>query len=91
MEESHSLTIKFIDDVQKIKNEKVHSRDEEEEKRLTSEGDREMMKYLEWCGKKFGIRVWKEAEVMGEFVENNDRIKDIAEKMIVGGEGWRTF
>jgi len=77
--------------VQKINNQKVKERDTNEEARLKKECEREMQGILKWCENKFGTGTWKETDVLKEYVEDNDRIKDVKEKMLVGGEGWRTF
>ncbi|KAI9716977.1 MAG: hypothetical protein M1828_007491 [Chrysothrix sp. TS-e1954] len=49
----------------------------------------EVDRVREWLEGRYGTRQWREAS--GEFVGNEGKHKEIAAKMIVGGEGWRQF
>ena len=56
---------------------------------LEKESRREIEAVIEFCRKKFGDEEVKDASDV--WVQPTKETKDIAEKMITGGEGWRKF
>ena len=56
---------------------------------LEKESRREIETVIEFCRKKFGDQEMKDASDV--WVQPTKEIKDIGEKMLTGGEGWRKF
>lgn len=70
----------------KVKRGKI---DEEEDEELREESLRELKAVLDFCEKKFGTAKVDDASQV--WVSMGEKHRDIAEKMITGGEGWRRF
>ncbi|KAF2722092.1 hypothetical protein K431DRAFT_284297 [Polychaeton citri CBS 116435] len=58
-------------------------------KGLESESKREIEALIEHCVYKFGTGVWVDG--CKAWVEPSEKIRSIAAKQVVGGEGWRQF
>lgn len=63
--------------------------DEEEDRELREESLRELKEVIRFCEKKCGTEKVDDASQI--WVSMNEKNKNIAEKMITGGEGWRKF
>lgn len=74
----------FIDRIQKLVKER-----EGDEASLAEESRREIEGVIEFCKKKFGEG--KVEDATGAWVKNSEKIQGIAEKQLVGGEGFRKF
>ena len=74
----------FITRIESLR--KEHLGDEEA---LERESRREIEAVIQWCRDKFGEGEMKDATK--EWVQPSKEVKDIGEKMITGGEGWRVF
>lgn len=80
--------MKFLERVEQRKVQRG-KKDDEEYEELRGESLREMKDVIEFCEKKFGTARMEEAS--GVWVSMSEKNRDIAEKMITGGEGWRKF
>ena len=56
---------------------------------LEKESRREIEAVIDWCRGKFGEGEMSDASQV--WVQPSKEHKEIGEKMIIGGEGWRTF
>ena len=63
--------------------------DEDVKRRLEQESRREIDSVVEWCRTKFGDGQWRDASAA--WVKPSEEHRKMAEDMVVGGEGWRTF
>lgn len=70
-------------------NENEKGEDEDVESRLEKESRREIDSVVSWCRTKFGDGEWKDASAA--WVKPSEEHRKMAEDMVVGGEGWRTF
>lgn len=75
----------FIQSVEKLRKEKIGDHRE-----LEQESRREIDALLEWCKRRFGMGKVEDATKAG-WVEPSEKHREIAAKMLVGGEGWRQF
>lgn len=80
--------MKFLERVEQRKVQRG-KKDEEEDEELRGESLRELKDVIRFCERKFGTD--KMVEASGVWVSMSDKNRDIAEKMITGGEGWRIF
>ncbi|KAL8712648.1 MAG: hypothetical protein Q9220_003179 [cf. Caloplaca sp. 1 TL-2023] len=76
--------MRFIDDVEKLRKKGEGGQGE-----LGKRSREEVERVVEFCKGKFGEGRW--GDVRGEWVGMGEKHKDVAEKMLVGGEGWRQF
>ena len=56
---------------------------------LQAESKREIEAMLSWSKQKFGLG--KVADATTVWVDKPEKTKEMADKMLVGGEGWRQF
>jgi hypothetical protein len=77
--------------LERVEQRKAHrgKKDEEEDEELRRESLRELEDVIQFCEGNFGMDRVEEAS--GVWVTMSEKNRDIAEKMITGGEGWRTF
>ena len=78
----------FLDDIKTLRDETPS--DEDLRGRLNEQSKQEIDKLVEWCQQCFGTGVVKDAATEA-WVESSREQREIAAKMIVGGEGWRQF
>ena len=64
-------------------------RREGDEEEIKKECRGEMERLAEWCSKKFGEGGYE--DVSGVWCQPGGEHKEIKDKMIIGGEGWRQF
>lgn len=62
---------------------------EREVEELREESEVEIRRLLAWCEAKFGTESVQDAR--GEYAPMSEKIKEIATKQVMGGEGWRKF
>ncbi|CAJ2513274.1 Uu.00g013930.m01.CDS01 [Anthostomella pinea] len=74
----------FIRRVEALRKEKIG-----DEKKLEEDSKREIERLVEWCRDKFGIGKVEDARSV--WVEPSEEHRQMAAKMVVGGEGWRQF
>jgi len=75
----------FIQQVEKLRKEKVGEREQ-----LEGQSKREMDALVEWCKRQFGTEKVDDAS-KAAWVASSEKHREIASKMLVGGEGWRQF
>lgn len=56
---------------------------------LRRESEREIRAVLGWCEERYGTGAWEDAS--GEWRGHGEKVAAMAQKMVVGGEGWRQF
>ena len=64
-------------------------RGEGSEEEVGRECGEEMARLAKWCVKKFGEGEWK--DVSGVWCQPGGEQKEVKDRMIIGGEGWRKF
>ncbi|QIX01830.1 hypothetical protein AMS68_007347 [Peltaster fructicola] len=74
----------FIREIEKLRKQKVGDLS-----KLQAESKREIEVMLTWCQTKFGTD--KVADATKIWVPKPEKTKEMADKMLVGGEGWRQF
>lgn len=81
----------FLDRIITLRQSPQHVGDREQELRdLTVLHRQELSRILHWCERRYGKGAkWEESSA--EFVSMGEKHRDIASKMLVGGEGWRQF
>jgi len=88
-----SVVHNFLDRIHSLRLRRAkHEREGEwqrEKAELEAVSEREVKGILAWCEGKFGTGEWGDASAA--WVRDGEKTKEIAEKMITGGEGWRTF
>lgn len=74
----------FILDIEKLRKQKIG-----DAAALQLQSKREIEAMLAWCKQKFGMEKVVDATVV--WVDKPPKNKEMASKMLVGGEGWRQF
>ncbi len=72
-----------------LKKVNIGKSDEGEERELREESLRELKEVIQFCERKF--RTEKVDDTSQIWISMSEKNKNIAEKMITGGEGWRRF
>jgi hypothetical protein len=72
-----------------IENLKALDKNPKEVESLRAESEEEMKRLIEFCKNKFGTNVLQDGREA--WVEPSEEIREIANKQLVGGEGWRQF
>ena len=83
----------FIDRIQASYKERTKPRDraawDSEKNDLEQLSHKEIEHLIQWCSNKFGVDKWEDAS--GEWVKPSEKHREIGEKMVSGGEGFRKF
>ncbi|KAH9845240.1 hypothetical protein Tdes44962_MAKER01250 [Teratosphaeria destructans] len=74
----------FIQDVERLRKEKVGNESE-----LARVSKKEFDALVEWCKAQFGTDRWEDGTKA--WVEPSEKIREMAAKQTMGGEGWRQF
>lgn len=64
-------------------------RGEGDQEEVERECREEMERLAKWCVGKFGEKEWR--DVSGEWCQPGGEHKEVKDRMIIGGEGWRQF
>ncbi|EUC43896.1 hypothetical protein COCMIDRAFT_99721 [Bipolaris oryzae ATCC 44560] len=79
----------LVDAVEAFRRQKQGQRGEEEEREIEGRIRGEAEKVMEWCRRKYGSGVWKDAT--RAWVKNSEEISEISGSMVSGGKGYREF
>lgn len=80
--------IRFVDGIQALRSGKL-SITASSKAELEEQHRHELDSMFRWCETRYGKTRWEEAS--SEFTGMAQKHKDIAQKMTIGGEGWRSF
>jgi hypothetical protein len=75
---------RFISEIERLRKEGVGNKD-----RLEKESKREIDSLVNWCKETFGME--RISDARSAWTEPSEEEREVAKRMIVGGEGWRQF
>ncbi|CZT21954.1 uncharacterized protein RCC_07822 [Ramularia collo-cygni] len=75
--------------IEKLKERRKQNKGTGDTASLQVESEREMKALIEFCKKEFGTEILQDGTTA--WVEPSEKIREIASKQLVGGEGWRKF